>query len=147
MKQTNKIKVEFLRKATRAKKIKKAKSIIVENKKLLKLVDKNYKGIHDSLGLALHKPILSKDYSISAIGNLHYWIAVLDDYLQLTHRLKAFETHTVVVDYGDEVGTEVTHEGFKYEEIERQKLRDLRSKLIREWYDLTKQLEKEEKNA
>tara|TARA_R100000008_G_scaffold26582_1_gene14552 strand:- start:4915 stop:5358 length:444 start_codon:yes stop_codon:yes gene_type:complete len=119
---------------------------IHENKKLLRLVDKNYKGIHDSLGLALHKPILSKDYSISVLGNLDYWIAVLDDYLQLTHRLKSFETHTVAVDYGDEAGVEEIQEGFKYEEIERQKLRDLRSKLIHEWHKQAKKIKEEEKS-
>ena len=124
---------------------KESKSVIHENNKLLQLVDKNYKGIHDSLGLALHKPILSKDYSISVLGNLDYWIAVLDDYLQLTHKLKAFETHTVTVDYGDEVGVEEIQEGFKYEEIERQKLRDLRSKLIHEWHKEVEKIKEEEK--
>ena len=124
---------------------KKSKSVILENKKLLQLVDKNYKGIHDSLGLALHKPILSKDYSISVLGNLDYWIAVLDDYLQLTHRLKSFETHTEAVDYGDEAGVVEIQEGFKYEEIERQKLRDLRSKLIHEWHKEVEKIKEEEK--
>ena len=124
---------------------KESKSVILENKKLLQLVDKNYKGIHDSLGLALHKPILSKDYSISVLGNLDYWIAVLDDYLQLTHRLKSFETHTEAVDYGDEAGVVEIQEGFKYEEIERQKLRDLRSKLIHEWHKEVEKIKEEEK--
>ena len=124
---------------------KESKSVIHENNKLLQLVDKNYKGIHDSLGLALHKPILSKDYSISVLGNLDYWIAVLDDYLQLTHRLKSFETHTEAVDYGDEAGVVEIQEGFKYEEIERQKLRDLRSKLIHEWHKEVEKIKEEEK--
>ena len=124
---------------------KESKSVIHENNKLLQLVDKNYKGIHDSLGLALHKPILSKDYSISVLGNLDYWIAVLDDYLQLTHRLKSFETHTEAVDYGDEAGVVEIQEGFKYEEIERQKVRDLRSKLIHEWHKEVEKIKEEEK--
>ena len=124
---------------------KESKSVIHENNKLLQLVDKNYKGIHDSLGLALHKPILSKDYSISVLGNLDYCIAVLDDYLQLTHRLKSFETHTEAVDYGDEAGVVEIQEGFKYEEIERQKLRDLRSKLIHEWHKEVEKIKEEEK--
>ena len=36
-------------------------------------------------------------------------------------------------------------EGFKYEEIERQKLRDLRSKLIHEWHKEVEKIKEEEK--